>query len=151
MMRTGQVFDIKKFSVHDGPGIRTTVFLKGCSLRCWWCHNPESQYLKPELLLRPTVCIECGACAVECPHDAISWVGEQYVTDRTQCQSCGQCVGVCYADAREIVGQAMTVDEVMREILRDRPFYDEIGRGRHFFRGRTRLARRISARLARRL
>ncbi|MBZ0298183.1 MAG: glycyl-radical enzyme activating protein [Anaerolineae bacterium] len=124
-MTGGIVFDIKKFSVHDGPGIRTTVFLKGCGLRCWWCHNPESQHPQPELMLRPNLCIACGACAVTCPQDAIHWDSDQYVTDRDRCQRCGTCVEACFANAREIVGQEMTVADVMDEILRDRAFYDQ--------------------------
>ena len=121
-MTSGIVFDIKKFSIHDGPGIRTTVFLKGCGLRCWWCHNPESQHPKPELLLRSNVCIECGVCVTACPQHAIS---EQFTTDRPVCLQCGQCTTVCYADAREIVGSVMTVPQVMDALLRDVPFYDE--------------------------
>jgi pyruvate formate lyase activating enzyme len=129
----GTIFDLKRFSVHDGPGIRTTVFLKGCGLRCWWCHNPESQYPNIELLLRPNICIECGACT--CPQGAISWSGDGYVTDRTRCQRCGECVTACYADARQMVGRQATAAEVMRDVLRDRPFYDETGGGVTFSGG----------------
>ena len=135
MTLSGIVFDIKKFSIHDGPGIRTTVFLKGCGLRCWWCHNPESQHPKPELVLRPDLCIHCGACVGECPHSAISANGSGFVTDREICRSCGTCTGSCYADAREIIGREMTVDQVMAEILRDLAFYDESGGGVTFSGG----------------
>jgi pyruvate formate lyase activating enzyme len=121
-MTNGIVFDIKKFSLHDGPGIRTTVFLKGCGLRCWWCHNPESQYRKPELMLNPAFCIGCGACVAACEQGAI---GDDLVTDRDACTHCGACVSACCADARAMVGQVMTVDEVMALVMRDVAFYDE--------------------------
>ena len=134
-MNSGTVFDIKKFSIHDGPGIRTTVFLKGCGLRCWWCHNPESQHPQPELLLRSNLCIVCGACVGECPQGAIAWNSHSYITDRDRCTRCGECISACYADAREIVGQDMTVDQVMAEIMRDAPFYDESGGGVTFSGG----------------
>jgi len=126
-MISGTVFDIRRFSLHDGPGIRTTVFLKGCGLRCWWCHNPESQRPGPELILRPELCIACGACAAVCPVGAIRADGQGYATDRAICDSCGECVAACYADAREMVGRVMTVPEVMAELLRDTAFYEGEG------------------------
>lgn len=135
MTASGIVFDIKKFSIHDGPGIRTTVFLKGCGLRCWWCHNPESQHPKPELILRPDLCIRCGACVGECPHTAIRVNGSGFVTDRELCQRCGACIDSCYADSREIIGQEMTVEQVMAEVQSDLPFYDESGGGVTFSGG----------------
>jgi pyruvate formate lyase activating enzyme len=132
---SGIIFDIKKFSLHDGPGIRTTIFFKGCGLRCWWCHNPESQHRKPELLLRSELCIQCGACAAECPQGAIQWDGAQFVTDRESCDRCGTCVTTCTADAREIVGREMTVEQVIAEVLTDTVFYDESGGGVTFSGG----------------
>lgn len=134
-MNSGIVFDIQKFSLHDGPGIRTTVFLKGCGLRCWWCHNPESQHPRPELLLRAELCIQCGACVAECPQAAIQLDGDTYVTDRALCERCGACVAACVAEAREISGQEMTVEQVMDEVLRDVIFYDESGGGVTFSGG----------------
>jgi pyruvate formate lyase activating enzyme len=134
-MTSGIVFDIKKFSLHDGPGIRTTVFLKGCGLRCWWCHNPESQRPRPELILRLELCVQCGACGMTCPQEAITWDGERYVTDRSLCIECGECTAACYAEAREIVGREMTVDQVMADIMRDSAFYDESGGGVTFSGG----------------
>ena len=87
----GTVFDIKRFSIHDGPGIRTTVFLKGCPLRCAWCHNPESQRREPQIMLRPSRCIACGACVDHCPESAIRWNGDGVLTDRDLCIECGTC------------------------------------------------------------
>jgi pyruvate formate lyase activating enzyme len=132
---TGTVFDIKKFSIHDGPGIRTTVFFKGCPLRCWWCHNPESQAPGPELMVRPTRCIQCGACLDVCPHGAISRNADAMSTDPEKCTACGACAEVCYAEARQIVGREMTVAQVVAEIERDVPFYDESGGGVTFSGG----------------
>ena len=134
-MTKGIIFDVKQFSIHDGPGIRTTVFLKGCPLSCWWCHNPEGQAMKPELILRPERCIGCGACLEVCEHNAISQDGERIVTDRERCTACGDCVQVCYAEARELVGRAVTVAEVMDEIERDTAFYDQSGGGVTFSGG----------------
>jgi pyruvate formate lyase activating enzyme len=128
-LRSGLVFDIKRFSIHDGPGIRTTVFLKGCPMDCWWCHNPESQKPGPELMVRENRCIRCGACMAACEHGAVSLGKEGSSTDRTKCVLCGACTEVCYAEARELVGQEMTVAKVMSEIERDVAFYDQSGGG----------------------
>lgn len=128
-MITGIVFDIKKFSIHDGPGIRTTVFLKGCPLSCWWCHNPEGQSQRPELVLRPKQCIACGACIEVCQREAILLEGEVIITERKRCTACGACAEVCYAGARELVGWQVTVAEVMRELEQDSAFYDQSGGG----------------------
>ena len=131
----GTIFDVKRFSVHDGPGIRTTVFFKGCPLNCWWCHNPEGQAEEPELVLRPDRCIGCGACVDVCTHNAIVRQGEVIVTQRERCTACGACVEVCYADAREIVGNRVTADQVIEEIERDVAFYDQSGGGATFSGG----------------
>ncbi len=132
---TGLVFDIKKFSIHDGPGIRTTVFLKGCPLNCWWCHNPESQARAPERIFHESRCIRCGACQQVCEQDAISLNGNSIVTDGERCTLCGACVDVCVAEAREIVGRKMTVDQVVAKIEQDVAFYDESGGGATFSGG----------------
>jgi pyruvate formate lyase activating enzyme len=131
----GMIFDVKKFSIHDGPGIRTTVFFKGCSLSCWWCHNPESQSLQPEMIFRGSRCIQCAACEAICAQGAISADDGVLTTDGQKCTLCGDCVEACYAEAREIVGQEMTVAQVMAEIERDIAFYDESGGGVTFSGG----------------
>ena len=131
----GIVFDIKKFSIHDGPGIRTTVFFKGCPLSCWWCHNPEGQAPEPELVFWESRCIRCGTCDAVCTQGAISWDGDVVSTDGENCTLCGDCVEVCYAEAREIAGREITVAQVMTEIERDIPFYDESGGGVTFSGG----------------
>lgn len=124
-MTKGTVFNIQRYSVHDGPGIRTTVFLKGCPLNCWWCHNPESQSRKPELVLREARCIRCEECIRVCERQAISWQDGTISTDRAKCDDCGSCVAVCAAQAREMAGRELTVAEVVAEIERDISFYDE--------------------------
>ena len=134
-MLTGNLFDLMRFSTRDGPGIRTTVFLKGCLLACLWCHNPESQRSRPELLFRPNLCIGCQACLEVCQQGGITWQNGMVVTDRQACLLCGACAEACYADAREIVGRSMSVAEVMAEIRKDLPFYDETGGGVTFSGG----------------
>jgi pyruvate formate lyase activating enzyme len=134
-LKTGIVFDIKKFSIHDGPGIRTTVFLKGCPLSCLWCHNPESQTMGREQIYRGNRCIHCGACLEACAQAAIFWDGDRPATEGERCVLCGACVEVCYAEAREIVGREMTVAQVMTQIERDVAFYDESGGGATFSGG----------------
>ena len=126
---TGTIFDLRRYSIHDGPGIRTALFFKGCSLHCAWCHNPESQSFLPELLLRDGRCVLCEACAAVCPQGGIERRNGGMHTDRTRCTVCGVCVEVCCAEGRQIAGREVTVDEVMETILRDRPFYERSGGG----------------------
>jgi pyruvate formate lyase activating enzyme len=132
---SGIVFDIMRFSTRDGPGLRTTVFLKGCPLACWWCHNPESQRPERELMLRPNLCIGCMACLEACPQGAIHSTGLGLITDLEMCQLCGTCLESCYSDARQMVGREMTVSQVMAEIRKDIPFYDESSGGVTFSGG----------------
>jgi len=125
----GTIFDIKRYAIHDGPGIRTTIFFKGCPLTCMWCHNPESHVLKPEILYWEERCIQCGACVEACPEEALTWKDGGLDTDRSRCNGCGTCVSVCPAGARELAGRTVTVDNVMHEVKKDTLFYEESGGG----------------------
>jgi pyruvate formate lyase activating enzyme len=129
----GVVFDIQRFSVHDGPGIRTTVFLKGCPLSCAWCHNPEGIAPRPEVVLAPGRCVRCGTCAEACPEaqDGVAAVP----TAPARCRRCGVCVEACPAGARRMAGRDLTPGEVVSEIARDRVFYEESGGGATFSGG----------------
>jgi pyruvate formate lyase activating enzyme len=127
---TGMVFDIQKFSIHDGPGIRTTVFLKGCPLRCIWCHNPESQEREPEISLIAAKCIGCGHCFKACPlHGHAMDASGERIFHRSRCQRCGACAERCYAKALEKIGREMSVEEVIADVEKDRPFYETSGGG----------------------
>lgn len=128
-MNKALIFNIQKFSVHDGPGIRTTVFFKGCPLRCLWCHNPESQNTKKEMLYDRDKCVLCGTCEKVCPKKAIKIENGVLTTDMNKCDFCGECVINCMYGAREIVGKEYTVDEVLNAVLKDKVFYEESGGG----------------------
>jgi pyruvate formate lyase activating enzyme len=132
---TGHVFDIKRFAFNDGPGLRTTVFLKGCPLRCWLCHNPESQSHEREIIARGDRCRRCGACVEACKACALTLGDGGVRIDRTRCNLCGACVEACVAESIEIVGRSMTVAEVMETIAKDTIFYDESGGGVTFSGG----------------
>lgn len=120
----GLLFDIQRYSVHDGPGIRTLVFLKGCPLRCRWCSNPEGQEMKPELAFRRSLCIGCGVCRGACSSGAIRFKDPLIEIDRSKCTLCGDCTKVCPSKALSIVGRWMTVEQVLEEVERDRVFYE---------------------------
>lgn len=134
MSETGLIFDIKKYSINDGPGIRTTVFFQGCPLACQWCHNPESQARTPVLMCRVNRCVLCGECVGVCQNNSISINGTA-ATDRTACKTCGACADVCYNGAREISGYRANVEQVMSEVLRDMPFYESSSGGVTFSGG----------------
>jgi glycyl-radical enzyme activating protein len=126
----GRIFDIQRFSIHDGPGIRTTVFFKGCPLNCLWCGNPESIDDGPSLSYLAERCVGCGACVEACPHQAVTLDDDQKaVLDREHCTECGECVEGCPPRALEIVGRDATVDEVLQVVLRDRDYYTGSGGG----------------------
>ena len=131
----GLVFDIRRFSVHDGPGIRTTVFLKGCPLSCWWCHNPEGRFSRINLMLYPERCIQCGECINACPHGAITQEDGVIRTSPQLCRTCGTCLDHCVAEARDLAGRRMSSAAVLSEIEQDRVFYDESGGGVTFSGG----------------
>lgn len=134
-MDSGVIFDIKRYSIHDGPGIRTTIFLKGCPLSCWWCHNPESHSSFPDVIYRPDRCIGCGACEEVCPERAIELTKIGYVVDKERCTVCRKCALACPAEAREVVGEVTTVRDLVREIEKDILFFDESGGGATFSGG----------------
>lgn len=127
-MTTGTIFDLKRYAINDGPGIRTAVFLKGCPLDCWWCHNPEGRAPQPQLMVRLNRCQGCGECVLVCPQGAIH-LENNPVTDFGLCQDCGACAQACLAGARELVGRVASVAELLKEIERDVVFYDQSGGG----------------------
>lgn len=134
MSTTGMIFDIKKYSINDGPGIRTTVFFQGCPLACQWCHNPESQPKTSVLMYRANRCVLCGECVGVCEHHSIS-INGRVETNRDTCEVCGACAEACYNGAREVSGYKASVEQVMSEVLRDTPFYESSGGGVTFSGG----------------
>lgn len=131
----GIIFDIQRYAIHDGPGIRSLVFLKGCPLSCEWCCNPESQFALPEMAFFADNCIGCLKCIEACPYDAIRLEDNKLVTDRKKCERCYvsdnpiKCAKVCVADARKQIGLYMTVDETLKKVLSDQILYKQTGGG----------------------
>jgi pyruvate formate lyase activating enzyme len=129
-MTEGIVFDVQRYSLQDGPGLRTLVFLKGCPLHCAWCSNPESQRSQPELLYDQTRCTLCGECARVCPTGAVLMGDNGTLTfEEGLCTACGACVSVCRQEARRIAGELMSEEQVVKTVLRDMPFYRRSGGG----------------------
>ncbi|MCP1222918.1 glycyl-radical enzyme activating protein [Sebaldella sp. S0638] len=129
MDRKGVILDIQKFSIHDGPGIRTTVFLKGCPLNCLWCHNPESKKFQPQLSYDANKCIMCGKCETVCPANVHKFENNKHCTDYSKCILCGKCVEACLVNALSIYGKSMSVNEIISEVKKDKKFFDNTGGG----------------------
>lgn len=123
MTITGTIFNIQRFSIHDGPGIRTTVFLKGCPLRCFWCHNPEGLHKPVEIQFYGSRCIGCGECVRACVHGAQVLDENGRIYHRERCVVCGECVETCFAEGLQLVGREVSVEQVVTEVLLDRAFY----------------------------
>ncbi len=124
----GLIFNIQKFCINDGPGIRTTVFFKGCPLRCEWCHNPESNEAKPQLLYCADKCKSCEKCAGVCENEVHIFNGAHKL-NREKCAACGKCESVCSSKALEIAGKSVSADDVIKEALKDKAFYEDSGGG----------------------
>ena len=134
-MTTGIIFDIKRYAIHDGPGIRTTIFMKGCPLTCQWCHNPEGIKSAPFVAYKKERCIRCGACVDNCPEQALSLGSEGIFPSGSSCNNCFTCTEICTAEAREKVGREVTTLALLSEIKKDTPFYDTSGGGVTFSGG----------------
>jgi pyruvate formate lyase activating enzyme len=134
-MTKGLIFDIKKYAIHDGPGIRTTVFLKGCPLNCWWCANPESIAASKEFFFWPDRCLHCNACIQACKNSAIEEDETGKKVDESECNFCGDCVQECYSEALEMIGREISVEELLWEIEKDTFFYQGSGGGITFSGG----------------
>jgi pyruvate formate lyase activating enzyme len=127
--KKGIIFNIQNYSIHDGPGIRTTVFMKGCQLKCIWCQNPESQKLQPELFFNAEACTGCGKCVKVCPKGAIEIVEGKSKTNRKLCGGIGKCAEICPNEARTLMGRTATAEEVFKEVNSDSIFYQRSGGG----------------------
>ncbi len=129
------IFDIKRYAINDGPGIRVVVFFKGCNLHCAWCHNPEGISARPEKMFTPAKCIRCGTCVSVCPENAITLTNRGIVTNADLCTICGRCAEVCPTKAIEMPGKKMSVPEIMAIIEKERIFFDQSGGGVTFSGG----------------
>lgn len=132
---TGRVFEIERYAINDGPGIRTLVFLKGCCLHCLWCSNPESQDHLSQLVHYKEKCLRCGSCISVCERGALSLGDDDFVIERDLCDCCGDCVSACNALALVLIGNNMRPEEVLAEVLKDEPFYRKSGGGVTFSGG----------------
>lgn len=149
--QSGYIFNIQKFSLHDGPGIRTTVFFKGCNLRCAWCANPESQKMQPQMTLDRTKCVGCGACVSHCAKAARSIRNGVSAVDEKRCSGCLECMELCPASAIGSEGREMTLEQVLSETLKDLAFYRQSGGGVTFSGGEVLLQQDFATALAREL
>ena len=129
------IFDIKRYAINDGPGIRIVIFLKGCNLNCAWCHNPESISTETERMYAPAKCIQCGTCVMACPEKAITLTSDGIITDTERCNMTGRCAEVCPTKAIELSGKLLSVAEIMNEIEKERVFFDQSGGGVTFSGG----------------
>lgn len=127
--KKGVIFNIQRYSIHDGPGIRTTIFLKGCQLHCFWCQNPESQKRRPEILFSKELCTLCGRCVSACPTGASFLSEDHSAIDREKCDGCGECVKICPSNARALRGEIWTVGDILKTVMRDKKFYENSGGG----------------------
>ena len=126
----GTIFKIERFAIHDGPGIRTVVFMKGCLFRCPWCSSPESQNLSPEMGYYAEKCAHCGECVDACSVEAITVSpNDGIVTEIQRCDHCGECAAICSAGARKLIGEVVTVEDVLHEVEKDSVFYHNSGGG----------------------
>ncbi len=141
------VFDIKRYAINDGPGIRIVIFLKGCNLNCTWCHNPEGISAETERMYSPAKCIKCGTCVEACPEKAITLTTEGIITDPALCNLSGKCAEVCPTKAIEISGREISVNEIIKEIEKERPFFDQSGGGVTFSGGEPLLHHKFLIRL----
>ena len=135
MSDSGIIFDIKRYAIHDGPGIRTTVFMKGCPFACQWCHNPEGIDPAPFVAYKQERCIRCGICVENCTEKALCLDSEGVIPSGSPCKNCLACTEICPAEAREQVGKSMSIQRLLSEIIKDTPFYDTSGGGVTFSGG----------------
>ncbi|MBD3214044.1 MAG: glycyl-radical enzyme activating protein [Candidatus Lokiarchaeota archaeon] len=125
----GIIFDIQQYAIYDGPGIRTLIFLKGCPLSCFWCQNPESQQLEPQMAYFQEKCVLCGKCVKICPENAITLSDDRIIREKKICKKCGKCVEICPENVVQIIGEEKSIKDIIEIVIRDKPFYDNSGGG----------------------